>query len=389
MDTVGILGGTFDPIHMGHMRMADEFVEQTNVKRVLFIPDGDPPHKNNLTNALDRYEMTRLAVEDRVGYEACDIEVRRVGKTYTYETLIDLRAIMPQTEFIYIVGSDTLMVIDSWRNFDQVAKLVKSIAVIPRPGDDREAVISKSEALFERFGAKIDILTGEVSDISASDVRFRAARFLPIDKMVPEKVEKYIKSRKLYSDKTLIALKKSMTPARYRHTLGVETTAAKMAQIFGEDADKARRAALLHDCAKHMPVEEMCALVDEYKIPTAPGERDSRALLHAAAGMALAQKQYGENDPDVLSAIRWHTTGKAGMNRLDKIIYLADMIEPDRRAFPGIDEIREATVTDLDLAMALAARRTVDYVRNRGMPLNVRTLELLESIGQINKEDKA
>ncbi|MDO4546943.1 MAG: nicotinate-nucleotide adenylyltransferase [Clostridia bacterium] len=382
MELIGILGGTFDPIHTGHTRMAQAFVNKTGVRRVLFIPDGSPPHKSGLADANDRLEMCRIATREYPGFEPCDIEIRRAGTTYTFETLRELKKRVPDAGFIYIVGSDTMMIIETWKNFAEVAKMVRSIAVIPRPGDDRDALMRHKGRLFERYGVKIDILPCEVSDVSSSQIRFRLARFLPVSGMVEPEVEKYIKSHKLYRDDMLTSLKRTMTPARYRHTLGVEKTAVKMAGIFGEDEDKARTAALLHDCAKHMSVNDMCALVDEYGISTAAGERDSRALLHAAAGMALAQKQYAQTDPDILSAIRWHTTGKVGMNKLDKIIYLADMTEPGRRSFAGLDDIRKAAMTDLDKAMALAARRTVEYVKNRGMPLNERTVELLESIGE-------
>ena len=96
--------------------------------------------------------------------------------------------------------------------------------------------------------------------------------------------------------------------------------------------------------------------------------------------MVLARKRFGVEDPEVLSAIRWHTTGKKDMSLLDRIIYLADMIEPGRRPFPGMEEIRSAAYIDLDRAMRIAAGRTVRYVRSRGMPLNERTLELLKSL---------
>ena len=124
----------------------------------------------------------------------------------------------------------------------------------------------------------------------------------------------------------------------------------------------------------------MVRLVEKAGIETAPGEKESRALLHAAAGVVLAKKHFGVEDPQVLSAIRWHTTGKQGMSLLDRIIYLADMIEPGRRPFPGLEEIRSAACTDPDRAMRIAAVRTVGYVRSRGMPLNERTLELLNSL---------
>lgn len=133
-------------------------------------------------------------------------------------------------------------------------------------------------------------------------------------------------------EKILYRLKKELDALRYEHTLGVEATARVMARQFGVNEERAGLAALLHDCAKCMPLSQM--------VKTAKGESlddmmlESKALMHAVAGMCLAKSVYGVEDEAVLSAIRWHTTGRAGMTDLEKIVYLADMIEPNRKPYP-------------------------------------------------------
>ena len=380
MNEVGILGGTFDPIHLGHLKMVDAVTRQLGIRRVMFIPDGDPPHKGTLTGASDRLHMVRLAMEGKPGYEASSLEVKRQGITYTVDTLKALCEEEPDSLWCYIVGADTLDVIETWKTFDVVAKMLSSLAVVPRNTIDRERLKKQAKFISEKYGLKIYLIDREVSPISSTEIRLRAQRHLSLDGYVPPNVEHYIINHRLYTDPILDELRKTMTLMRYRHTLGVETTAEALAKCFHVDPDKARMAALLHDCAKHLPMDKMVEMVERADVEMAEGEKDSRALLHAAAGMILAKEQFGVTDPDVLSAIRWHTTGRAGMSDLEKVIYLADMIEPGRRPFQGIEKIRDAANHSLNEAMAIAAKRTVLYVRSRGMPLNQRTLELLQNM---------
>ena len=387
MDTVGILGGTFDPVHLGHLGMAEAVMGALELRRVLMIPDGDPPHKGELAGGRDRLNMARLAVAGRLGLEVSDIEVKRQGTTYTVDTLRLLTGREMDTGYVYIVGSDTLKVIETWKSFDQVAAMLKGLAVVPRPGDGMDGLRRQAGLITKGYGLDIFLLDKCVSGVSSTLVRQRAARHQSLEGLVPAAVEKYIRSHRLYRDPMLEELRHTMTPARYRHTLGVEETALELAAIHHVDAGKARLAALLHDCAKHMGVQEMKELVHGAGIATAPGEEESRALLHAAAGMALAREKFGVSDPAVLSAIRWHTTGKPGMTPLEQVIYLADMIEPGRRDFPGLDAIRQAARSDLREAMLVAARRTVEYVNSRGMPLNERTVQLLESLEANEKKE--
>ena len=170
-------------------------------------------------------------------------------------------------------------------------------------------------------------------------------------------------------------LRHALDRQRFEHTLGVEETARAMARRFGEDEDKAALAGLLHDCAKCMPLSQMlkaarCEQVDDVM-------RESKALMHALAGRCVAEDIYNVHDEDVLGAIRWHTTGRAGMTRLEKIVYLADMIEPGRKPFPGIDALREACERDLDEAMHLALRMSLEHVQAQGKTLHPDTLAAL------------
>lgn len=176
-------------------------------------------------------------------------------------------------------------------------------------------------------------------------------------------------------DKMEFKLKKELDRQRFEHTLGVEQTARQMARVFGEDEEKAALAGLLHDCAKCMPLSQMIKAARHADVD--PVMKESKALMHAVAGRCVAQDVYGVQDEDVLGAIRWHTTGHAGMTRLEKIIYLADVIEPNRKPYPGLEALRALCMQDLDGAMHTALRMSLEHVREQGKTLHPDTLAAL------------
>ena len=170
-------------------------------------------------------------------------------------------------------------------------------------------------------------------------------------------------------------LKKTLDAQRFAHTLGVEKTAREMARLLGEDAEKAALAGLLHDCAKCMTLTQMQKAAKGETLD--PVMRESKALMHAVAGRCVARDVYNVSDEDVLGAIRWHTTGRAGMTRLEKIIYLADMIEPGRKPYPGLEALRTLCGQDLDRAMHEALRMSLEHVQAQGKALHPDTMAAL------------
>ena len=189
-------------------------------------------------------------------------------------------------------------------------------------------------------------------------------------------------------DKMEYKLKKALDHQRFEHTLGVEKTAVEMARAFGVDEDRAALAGLLHDCAKCMPLERMIKAAKHEDVD--PMMKESKALMHAVAGRCVARDVYNVEDEAVLDAIRWHTTGRADMTALDKIIYLADMIEPNRKPYPGLEELRKLCMEDLDKAMHTALRMSLEHVKEQGKTLHPDTMAALaayEPISNGQQED--
>lgn len=173
-------------------------------------------------------------------------------------------------------------------------------------------------------------------------------------------------------------LKSVLKPARYEHSLGVEEVACDMAVIFGYDMEKARIAGLLHDCAKYLPDEELIAKCEELQLPISEIERKCGYLLHGKVGAVFARDSYGVEDEDILSAIIYHTTGRPAMSLLEKIIFTADYIEPNRRPLPRIKEIRWAAYSDIDLAVTMILENMIEYLKNSGAVMDSLTEDTYE-----------
>lgn len=165
-----------------------------------------------------------------------------------------------------------------------------------------------------------------------------------------------------------------LEPARYRHTLGVEETAVRLAKHYGVSEEQARVAALLHDCAKGLSRFTLLKRLETSDIVIDEMERSIEALLHGPVGAVIAREDFGIRDAAILRAIRFHTTGSPDMTLLDKVIFLADYIEPNR-ACPGVEELRRLAFQDLDQAVAHAAGRTIVYEINRNNLIHLRTVE--------------
>ena len=173
-------------------------------------------------------------------------------------------------------------------------------------------------------------------------------------------------------------LSKKLKKERFEHTIGVMYTAASLAMCYGEDIQKALTAGLLHDCGKYCPSKDQIKLCEKYGISLTESELAMPALVHAKLGAYLAEHEYGIKDREILDAVTYHTTGRPGMSMLEKIIYIADYIEPNRRQIPGLDEIRGVVFQDIDRAICLSARRTVRYLKDGGKSVDPMTISTYE-----------
>jgi nicotinate-nucleotide adenylyltransferase len=196
---IGILGGTFNPIHLGHLLIAQDAMEQLRLERVKFIPSATPPHKavDKLASERDRLRMIALAIRGNARFEVDDIEVRRGGKSYSVDTLAELRRREPRVDFYFIIGADSLRELHLWREVQLLAKLCTFITV-PRPGFDPKPVVDSRLDAATRRRLRQHVLRGHVCDIASRDIRSRVASGQSIRYLVPDGVHAYIRRRRLY-----------------------------------------------------------------------------------------------------------------------------------------------------------------------------------------------
>lgn len=183
-------------------------------------------------------------------------------------------------------------------------------------------------------------------------------------------------------------LKTMLTDHRYTHSLGVEETAMKMAEIFCVDKKKTEIAALLHDCAKQIPHQEQLKLCKEYGIELDEIKQKQLGLLHAELGAYLAEHDFGVDDKEILDAIRYHTLGRENMTDLEKILYLSDIIEPNRKEFDGLEELRTLCFSDLNMALLCGFGLSISHINRSGLMLHPQTIDAEKYIRESIRKEK-
>ena len=392
---IGIYGGTFNPPHLGHVTAARAVFELLKLDRLLVIPAGLPPHKDlpdHSPTAAQRLEMTRLAAE-QMGLdgkvEVLDMELSRAGKSYTSDTLAQLKERYPDDELWLLMGTDMFLTLQAWHAPEKILSLAGNAAFGRTEADTEELFSVQRDYLYKTYPqARIFTLTiPGVIDVSSTELRQKLAEGTG-GALLPPAVYGYILRQGLYgtsADLKNLSISQLRPVAlsylkhkRIPHVLGTEQEAIRLAERYGADVEKARVAALLHDCTKKLDMDAQLALCDHYGIELDELERVSLKLLHSKTGAALARDVFGV-DEEIYNAIWWHTTGHAGMTLLEKIIYLADYIEPSRD-FPGVDKLRQVCYKDLNEGLCLGLEMTIQEMTDMGNPVHRATLEARDAL---------
>lgn len=382
-ERIGIMGGTFNPIHTGHVRMALAARDAAQLDQVLVVPSGNPPHKTGIAPAEDRWRMVCAACAAERGLTPSRVELDRDGVIYTVDTLSILRENYPKAELYYIIGADTLMELRNWRQYERVLTLC-TFLVCPRATKWAPAEMAAERARLEALGGRFHAVRMEVTDISSTDIR-ASLEGRTRTPLLPLPVREYCQLMGLYCPDSRLPRARAWMPQlfralsmkRFAHSLAVAYTSRHLARVHGLDTELAEAAGLLHDCAKCLPLAEMQRLADEHRLTDDPSLRETDRLLHSLAGALLAERDYGLRDPEAIDAIRWHTTGRPGMSRLEMAVFLADKIEPTRPGYPELDRVRMLAELSLEKAMILSLESTAAYVRKGGKTLHPASLDTL------------
>ncbi len=372
---IAVMGGTFDPIHYGHLVAAEAARDELGIEKIVFMPTGSPPHKQGtgITDPLTRYIMTVLATSGNPYFCVSRIETDKQSLCYTIETIKELKKHCDKDCKIYfITGADAIGELPTWHKPQELMEMCSFIAVT-RPGVKAHTLKDGIKELERNYGADISFLEVPALSISSTDIRNRVFAGKTINYLMPTAVSGYIYKEGLYTDELnmkikgfdLEAIKKhlhyELTPKRFLHTRGVADEARKLAQIYDVEPEKAYLAGILHDCAKDLGKEQSFDLCQKYGVELDDVLKTQPDLIHSFLGAEVAKNEYGITDEDILNAIRYHTTGRENMSALEKIIYLADFFEPSRKPFDGIEDLKAFAYSDLDKAMDFALNHTIDY----------------------------
>ena len=383
MRKIGIYGGTFNPPHLGHIQGASYAKAALGLDKVLMLPDGVAPHKTlpeHSPTPQQRLEMLEAGLQE-AGLEASGLCLEREGESYACDTVSQIRSLYPDAQLFWLLGSDMVENFPNWRKAQEILSQT-TLAVMCRGGKEEAKMLKLAKETLEAMGGKVILLENPVIDISSTQLR-RMLAFRCADDFLPWQVAAYIQRNGLYGvnrnlrnlpiDQLEQEVIRLLKPNRVAHVLGCRQTAVELAKIYGVDETDAARAALLHDITKALDGPLQLTLCDCYGTILDDFSQRNPKTLHALTGSLVAQRIFGENQA-VVDAIRCHTTGKADMNTLEKIIYVADYMEPNRD-FPGVEALRQMAYTDISKALLMGLEMTLDMLRSQQRDISPESVE--------------
>lgn len=395
---IGILGGTFSPIHDGHLRLARIYQQELGLEKMLLIPTYQPPHKqtDHLPDGEHRCRMAELASEGLPGFEVSDIEIRRGGKSYTVDTLTELRELYPEGEFCLLTGSDMFCTVLDWHRGSELVRMAE-ICTMERGGDTAEMLETQAGCI-RAAGGRARILHREPFNCSSTGIRERIAAGCRDSRElgISPKVLSYILQNGLYGsdvrdwvydeDKFVETVHRLEKPARFAHSMNVAARAEELAERYGENPTLCRVAGILHDVCKNLPDKEQFSLVKRLRGPIKNDIMNDKSfglvppIWHGPAAAAYIWEELGVYNRDILYSVAYHTTGRAGMSLFEKIIYIADLTSAERD-YPDAREVRDLADRDLDAALRCSLEFTLNKMRTNATPMTRDTLETMREYG--------
>lgn len=367
---IAIYGGSFNPPHSGHVEAAMTIANEVRPDALFIIPASIPPHKElaeGSPSADERFNLSKLAFSSVPGAEVLDIELYRDGRCYTADTVEILKKKYPDDELMFAMGTDMFLSFETWYRFTY---LLENLTLLPMARNDGEEdeILRYAEYLEKEHGAKVQCLRHTPKPMSSTDIRAMLSRRMGAEYLPDVVYSRILRNRDYEAKADLYWLREKahamLKPNRVAHVIGVESEAVMLANRWGEDPEDAAEAGILHDITKKLVLSDQLILCEKYGIINDIAETENVKLLHAKTGAALAREMFGISDR-VYEAIRWHTTGKPDMTLLEKIVYMADYIEPNRD-FEGVEKLRELSYENLDAALTLGLEMSLEDIRSYG-----------------------
>lgn len=385
---IGIFGGSFNPPHIGHQRLALQAADRLALNKVIVMPAFAAPHKQTagLAAAYDRVNMCRLGLCPDSRFEVSTLEIERADKSYTYKTFEQLLKMYHGAEFYLIIGSDMLETFTQWKNWQDILGMARVCAASRQKGHD-----CNLGAFTPEQAERITVLPVEPFEVSSSEIRSKIVNGESTEGLLEDSVRGYIDKNHLYD--ALLApyrelLKQKLSERRLYHSECVARSARELAKKYGADENKAVIAGLLHDIMKNAEEKEQKAVIAKAGIVLSKAEDENVKVLHSIAGEAFLRTQTDINDEEIFSAVRRHTTGSAGMSLLDKVIYVADFISSDRD-YPDVGKVIRLAYVSLEEAILYTTSFTIDRLVSKSKFIHPATVECYnDTLTAINRKGK-
>lgn len=376
-----LFGGAFDPPHKGHVSILKKAAQHTDFDKIIVMPTGTPTHKKNCVAPFDvRFNMAKLAFETAAeNVEISNWEGTNLHDDYTYLTLEYLKEKYDNPQIYMAIGSDSLFALDSWKNAGEVMK--NCIVLAFAREDDIDSDMAAKEKKLEALGAKIEFIKTEPIEFSSSE--YRRGYGEEDEEFLPENVQNIIDEYDIYAQDDIIRWKGTakllakllLDEKRYVHTLNVEKLAAELGGIYSLNVEKLRVAALLHDIMKNASHDILLHRAKQSGIINRIEDKP-RQTLHGFAAADYAKKELGIEDEEILWAVRSHTCGRYGMQDMEKVIYLADMLCEGRK-FDGKDYLLGLAKENLDIAMQASLLHSLEWIKSKGNTIDTDSLSAL------------
>ncbi len=390
MKKMGLFGGSFDPIHKGHVSMALRLAQAMELDGVVLMPTFVPPHKirENMASAEHRLAMCRLAAKEHPLLTVSDLELRRGGASFTVDTLTALCEQHPDTQWYLLVGADMFTTLRTWHRFADIAEMAV-LCTIAREGTDT-AKLTEYAAALTADGIRCYVDEHPVEPYSSTHVRQRIAAGENVADLVGEAVERYIRDNGLYrqndgmsrqtaDEQYIEIIRQRLSNYRFRHSLCVADESKRLAEKYGADPDKAYTAGILHDIMKDTAKDAQLQILADYGVTLDEVEQDAPMLWHARSGEVFLRHILGVKDEEILSAVRYHTTGRARMSLLEKVVFIADFTSADRD-YPDVDVMRDKADQSLAAAIRYGVEYTIGDLQRQNRAVHPDTLALYNEI---------
>ncbi len=364
MERIGIFGGTFNPVHSEHIVIATKAVEKLNLDKLFIMPTNISPHKKgNIASAQDRFNMLKLAFKDNKKIEVSDFEIKNGGESFTYITVEHFKKIYPDSELFLICGADMLSDFKRWKYPERILSVCSLCAF----GREDYIIDEKEHDYFiKTFNKDYTLLNNKGKKVSSTRIRVYSALGLSIDGMTDCKVIEYIKDNNLYKGDKYFEYAKSVLPIkRLTHTAEVVIKASSKIRELSLDSEKVTTACVLHDIAKYQKVEDY----PEFKLEAGVPE----PVVHAFLGAYIAEKVLKIEDSEIIDAIRYHTSGKANMTKLSKLLFTADMVD-ETRSYEGVEKLRAYFEESLEKGFIECLKEEMVHLINKKQPIYIETL---------------